>query len=73
MCSGKSIAGNNTTPRGKRGIVVSVSMRLILDGFKPGQFVSTLNTIIITEKAWQENRGKIGKEKGSVAQSEFSG
>jgi ribosomal protein L35AE/L33A len=52
ICRGKTIAGNNTNPRGNRGIVVSVSIRLILDGAKPGQFVSTLNTIIITEKAW---------------------
>ena len=50
MCRGKTIAGNNTTPRGNRGIVVSVSIRLFLDGFKPGQILITLNGIIITEK-----------------------
>jgi hypothetical protein len=52
MCRGKTIAGNNTTPRGNRGIVVSVSIRLSLDGSKPVKNEINLYTIIITEKAW---------------------
>jgi hypothetical protein len=52
MCRGKTIAGNNTTPRGNRGIVVSGAIRLILDGSKPVQIAINLYIIIITEKEW---------------------
>ena len=56
MCRGKIIFGNNTTPSGNKGIVVTVAIESTPNGSKPVQTAINVIPTIITEKGGQENR-----------------